>query len=223
MGIVDFAGHRSQIDIDLGGVADQLGEGLPDGAGAFFEQPLRAIQDGTTSYMCGAFLTVLAGGECVSLDLAERLGDAATSSLFTGGGASAEALLQVLGGAETVEEVGEEEVVGVSTTHLRGTFTLARAIEQLPEDVATQLQGNFDAMGLGTDLADTEQQFDVWVDDDGRVRQVRQTLDLSAVPGAEDAEPAVVEFRFVAFDVPVDIEIPADAVDISELDGLIGG
>jgi hypothetical protein len=220
-GVIDFAGQRSLVELDFGSLFDQLGEQVPPQAAAMFDEPLRAIQDGTTSYVCGSFFTFLGGGECISIDLSEQLGDAVASNLFSGGGANAEALLQILGGADDVEEVGEEDVVGVATTHLRGTFTVADALAQLPADDAATLEAQLEGMGLTEEFADTEQGFDVWVDGDGLVRQVRQTIDISAVTGV-DGSVVATEFRYLEFGVPVEIEIPTDATDISELEGLFG-
>jgi hypothetical protein len=221
-GLIDFAGRQSLIELDFGSLFAQLGDQVPAAAASMFEEPLRAIQDGTVTYVCGSLFTLLGGNECISIDLAEQLGTTATANLFSGGGANGEALLQILGGADSVEEVGEEDVVGVTTTHLRGTFTLRDALAQLPADQAATLEAQFEGMGITDEFVDDQQGFDVWIDGDGLVRQVRQTIDISGVTGGDGGE-VVTEFRYVEFGVPVDIEIPTDATDISELEGLLGG
>ena len=219
-GNIDFVNQRSSLTFDLSGLLDAVGEDGP--MAGLLAEPMRAVQDGTTSYLCLPLLESFAGAECVRTDLAEQAGGDAAGGFFSGGAVDPQALLESLGGADQVEDLGQEEVVGVTTQHYAGTFTLARAIEGLDAEDAARLQEAFTELGVDEDLADVEHHFDVWVDTDGRIRQVRQELDLDAASGA-DVAPLVAEFRYLDFGGPVEIEIPADAVDVSELGGFFGG
>lgn len=220
-GITDFAGGRSEVDIDMSAMFEQFADLLPEGPGraqvaAMFSGGLRQIQDGTVLYQCGAMYEQFAGAECIRIDLEEVPGFDATQL----GGASpadAAALLESLQGTDgEVEEVGEEDIDGVRTTHLRGSFTLAAAIDELPADAAEEMQAAYEQMGL-EGAFDDEQQIDVWIDDQGRVRQLRQDLGF----GGDDGFGAIVEVRYSDFGTDVEIELPEDFVDGSELLGVI--
>jgi hypothetical protein len=220
-GLIDFTGRRTSLELDLSSMLAAFGDDVPAGVGSMFDDPVRSIQDGTVSYQCAGFYELLLGSECIRMDLEELTGRDLERMPANGLSADPASLLRSLGGTDEVEEVGQEEVFGVTTTHLRGTFTLSDAIAALPGDAAEELQAAYERMGLDESGLDTGQQFDVWVDEAGRVRQIRQTIDLGGLAGGGD--PATFEMRYVEFDVDVDIEVPTDAVDLSELTGLLGG
>jgi hypothetical protein len=218
-GVTDFAGGTSVVDVDMSGMFDAFSALAPEGEGLGALEGmghLRQIQDGTVLYQCGGMYEMVAGAECVRIDLAEVPGFDASQV----GGASpadATALLESLQGADgEVEEVGVEEVDGVRTTHLRGSFTLAGAIGDLPDDTAADLEQAYEQFGLDGRL-DEPQQVDVWIDDEGRVRKLRQELSFG------DAMGALVEVRYSDFGVEVDPDIPDDAVDLSEVVPDLGG
>ena len=103
---------------------------------------------------------------------------------------------------EGVEEVGREDLRGVDTTRYRGTFDLSKAFEAFKGPLRDQLE-QVVANG-GTKRVP----FDAWVDDEGRIRQVDQTLTLQVpqAPGQEFEVETRVEFY--DFGVDVDVEAP---------------
>lgn len=102
-----------------------------------------------------------------------------------------------------VEEVGTEEINGVSTTHYRAQARLGDLLEQ----------GGIDPNTLGAS-ADVDQQvpIDVWLDDEGRVRQLTQDVEVEGIATTTTIE--ILEYG-------VDAEIsppPADnTADLAEL------
>jgi hypothetical protein len=220
-GEVDFANDRSVLELDLGAMFEQFagpesGGGEAGGLGELFGEPMRMIQDGTVQYQCGPMYRLAAGAECVRIDLADLPGfDAARFG--TPSPADPGALLESLQGTGAVEEVGDEDVDGVPTTHFRGTFTLADAMADLPADASEEIEAAYERLGLDGGL-DDEQRFDVWIDEDGRVRQLRQHLAL----GGEDGLTTSVEVRFVEFGIDVDLDLPTDVVDYEDVFGPLG-
>ena len=101
-----------------------------------------------------------------------------------------------------VEDLGEEEVRGTSTRHLRTVLDLTDAIAELGAAGAP----GADAIGPLRDQLSAVP-VDVWLDDDDRIRRQRTTLDLS-LPGVGSVEVRTTLEAF-AYGEPVDIELPA--------------
>lgn len=222
-GQIDFAGGRSTLELDLSGLADALGSaagGAAAGMGALLDDPVRTVQDGDDVYLCAPLFAML-GGECIHLGGDDAIGGA--GSLFAGGGIDPGTLLRTLAGTEAVEEVGREEVVGVETTHLRGTFTLAAAVAQLPDDVAARVEAAFASAGADDEALAADRAFDVWIDDDQQVCQLRLELELGSLLGAEAGSgTSTVELRYTELGVDVEIDVPDDAVEAGDLPGFGG-
>jgi hypothetical protein len=130
--------------------------------------------------------------------------------------------LDALRGAKTVDEIGREDVRGESTTHHLVTVDLDDAIEAAPEESRDALRNILSKYASG------ELQMDVWIDDEGRVRRYRQTVDpadVESLPsGGGPAGPVTVEFEFYDFGADVDVVPPADedTVSFTDLAGLFG-
>jgi hypothetical protein len=121
-----------------------------------------------------------------------------------------------------VEQVGEEDVRGVHTTHYSGSYTLEDALAALPADQQDKARRAFDSFGLPEDAKTQPIPFDAWVDDEGLVRRIESSFDPSAL--APEGTPAPVgktttRLEFFDFGTPVDFEVPSDdeVQDISDL------
>jgi hypothetical protein len=110
-----------------------------------------------------------------------------------------------------VQDLGQEDVDGVATTHYRASIDYAKVLDKLPN--ATQEQR--DALSkLGVVPAD------VWIDGQDRVVKMHMTIDASGFgAGAGTAE---LTMQLSDFGIPVDVQPPpADqTVDFSELSSL---
>jgi hypothetical protein len=110
-----------------------------------------------------------------------------------------------------VQDLGQEDVNGVTATHYRATIDYAKVLDQLPNASAETR----DALGkLGTVPAD------LWIDDQDRVVKVHMTIDAGGFgAGAGTAE---LTMELSDFGTPVDVQAPpADqTVDFSELTSL---
>ena len=116
-----------------------------------------------------------------------------------------------------VEEEGTEKVRGVETTHYKTELDLDEAKPQMPPEVARIIDQ------LGTSKLPTE----AWVDGEGRLRRLRDIVDLAEVkapaPGGEALEGTVTTtYEFHDFGVKVDVA-PPPPDQVSDLAALLAG
>ncbi|MFE5895483.1 hypothetical protein ACFQ6E_42115 [Streptomyces sp. NPDC056462] len=127
-------------------------------------------------------------------------------NLVTGGATDPYAAAEVLRGARTAKYVGEDEVAGTAVRHYRGTADLRVAAREASEGNAESLAAA--AKGFATD----EVPFDVYLDDEGRIRKVRHRF--SFVNGQQQSAVAVASTTLLYdFGAPVDVRLP-DGDDI---------
>ncbi|MFE7278645.1 hypothetical protein [Streptomyces sp. NPDC057623] len=127
-------------------------------------------------------------------------------NLVTGGATDPFAAAEVLRGARTVTYVGEEDVAGTAVRHYRGTADLVVAAREASE-------GNSQALAAAAKgFATSEVPFDVYLDEDGRIRKVRHRF--SFVNGQQRDAVAVASTTLLYdFGAPVDVRLP-DGDDI---------
>ncbi|MBV8982774.1 MAG: hypothetical protein JO086_17895, partial [Acidimicrobiia bacterium] len=210
-GEVDFHLHRGHMLIDL----SQLG--LPG-------PPLDAVYDNTTVYekFPPALAAALPKGKSwVKVDLATATRSVgADLSALTQNGASdpTQALDFLRGASDEVSRLGSEDIRGTSTTHYRTVVDLNKAADLSPT-ARDAIKSTIKLLGSST------QPMDVWVDTQGRVRQLKYTVDLSKsrVASSVPSIPGRVTFTLDLFDfgVPVQAEVPSadQVVDLSAVTG----
>ncbi|MEU1251673.1 hypothetical protein ACFCYF_42540 [Streptomyces chartreusis] len=122
-------------------------------------------------------------------------------NLVTGGATDPFAAAEVLRGARTAKYVGDEEVAGTPVRHYRGTADLGIAARKASDGNAEALAAA--AKGFATDQVP----FDVFLDDDGRIRKVRHRF--SFVNGRQQDAVAVASTTLLYdFGAPVDVRLP---------------
>jgi hypothetical protein len=103
------------------------------------------------------------------------------------------------GASDDTQELGRETVRGATTTHYRVTIDLRRAASSLPPDRQKVVDELVETLGTSRLPAD------VWIDDDGRARRVRFSVDIDRDgPGP----PATVNLELFDFGVPVEVQVP---------------
>ncbi|MFJ8183412.1 hypothetical protein [Streptomyces sp. NPDC096105] len=132
--------------------------------------------------------------------------DTATLSdgnLVTGGATDPFTAAEVLRGTRSATFVGRTEVAGARVRHYRGTADLEAAARA----ASVVNRGLLDAAAKG--FATARVPFDVYLDDEGRIRKVRHRF--SFVNG-ERREPVAVASTTLlyAFGAPADVRLPAD-------------
>lgn len=114
--------------------------------------------------------------------------------------------LQALRGAnDDVTEVGRDTVRDAETTHYRGTLDMTKALEVVKGPLRDLLQSTIDT----GDLEDAP--FDAWIDDEGRLRKMEQTLTLESpqLPG----QPIEVQTSYELYDFGVEVDVQAPPAD----------
>ncbi|MEU3982932.1 hypothetical protein AB0F77_23085 [Streptomyces sp. NPDC026672] len=130
--------------------------------------------------------------------------DTATLSdgnLVTGGATDPYAAAELLRGTRTATYMGRAEVAGTEVRHFRGTADLAAAARQAST-------GNRKALAAAAKgFATPEVPFDAYLDDQGRVRKLRQRF--SFVNGRQQASVDVASTTLLYdFGTPVDVRLP---------------
>ncbi|MBV8388123.1 MAG: hypothetical protein JO155_15140 [Acidimicrobiia bacterium] len=211
-GEADFKAHRGHMLIDL----SQLG--LPG-------PPLDAVYDNATVYekFPPALAAALPQGKSwVKVDLATAGRSVGSDfSALTQNGASdpTQSLDFLRGASDSVSRVGTEDIRGTPTTHYRVVVDLDKAADASPT-ARNAIKSTIKLLGSA------RQPMDVWVDAQGRVRQLKYTVDLSKSKTASSVPsvPGTVTFTLNLFDfgVPVQAVVPP-ADQVADLGALTGG
>jgi hypothetical protein len=127
-------------------------------------------------------------------------------NLVTGGATDPYAAAELLRGTRTATYVGETQVAGTPVRHYRGTADLADAAQDASDGNRKPLAAA--AKGFATAAVP----FDVYLDEQGRIRKVRHRF--SFVNGQQKNTVAVASTTLLYdFGAPVDVELP-EAGDI---------
>ncbi|MGW0184548.1 hypothetical protein ACWDV7_02145 [Streptomyces sp. NPDC003362] len=122
-------------------------------------------------------------------------------NLVTGGATDPLAAAEVLLGTRTARYVGRTEVGGAPVRHYRGTADLAEAAKKASPGGKASLEAA--AKGFAT----SEVPFDVFLDDEGRIRKIRHRF--SFVNGSQKATVAVASTTLLYdFGTPADVRLP---------------
>ncbi|MCX5056041.1 MULTISPECIES: hypothetical protein [unclassified Streptomyces] len=128
--------------------------------------------------------------------------DLSDGNLVTGGVTDPYTAAELLLGTRTATYVGRTELAGVAVRHYRGTADLASAAKGASEGVRESLATA--AKGFAT----AEVPFDVYLDDQGRIRKIRHRF--SFVNGHRKDTVAVASTTLLYdFGVRVDVRLPA--------------
>lgn len=99
-----------------------------------------------------------------------------------------------------VQEVGEQSIRGVATTHYRATVDLEKAQEEVPKERREDFAAFSERLGI-EDLP-----IDVWVDEEGRARRFAYEV---ATPASAEAPASQVDLVIDLFDFGVEVEVKA--------------
>lgn len=217
--LVDARSSRARTSMEMatGGTRVTIrGEGVYDFGRQLGRLKVRLPQDpaGTagqrpiTELLAPGALFMKNRGAGVPADKWVRVDTATLSdgNLVTGGATDPYAAAEVLRGTRSATYVGRTELAGTVVRHFRGTADLAVAAKGASV-------GGRDALGAAAKgFATARVPFDVYLDDEGRIRKVRHRF--SFVNGREKEAVAVASTTLLYdFGAPVDVRLPA-SVDI---------
>jgi hypothetical protein len=204
-GIFDLEDKRGSLTLDVGALGANLGtstvETFLSSDGIFVRLPP----------------TLLPGGKpWLKLDLATLATQAGISLGSLGPLQSADpaqALQFLKGAVDDMDKVGEERVRGADTEHYRGTLDLERASASVPEQNRPPLNEAIASLGTSRIPAD------IWIDDEGRMRKMRMSLDPD---GDGPTPPGDIQFEMFDFGVEADVQ-PPPPDEVSDLSSAFGG
>jgi hypothetical protein len=228
-GVYDRSSGRLRTTVDLGRA---LGSSGAAASVPGFGGTVETIEDGSTIYLqAPVFEQVLpqhtpwvkveldALGEPSPLGGATTLGGAVTDpSGFL------EALRGMGDDTHVVERV---DIDGVATQHYRGTVDLDRAAASLPADERARLRESFGRLGI--DQSTVMLPMDVWVDDQGTVRQLRTEVHIADDPANDETvRGAVIDltigYRDVGLPEPIVVPPGDQVTDITPMvDSVLAG
>jgi hypothetical protein len=199
-GAVDNRTRTGRLSIDLSST------GIPGASGKVQE-----VYTGGVIYMSlDAFGPKLAGGvdgkHWVKLDLSEyaQVGQSQTQADPTS------TLDGLRGVSNDVQDLGQENVRGVDTTHYHATIDVAKALAKVPASHRQRVESALSQFGNG-DLP-----IDVWIGRDGVPRRYSMSMDLTK---SGESMHFTEQFDFFDFGVPVDVHVPpaSDVANYSDL------
>jgi hypothetical protein len=204
-GVMDMAGKRGRLTVDLSQVPGGQGE-------------LEQVFDGFVIWMrMPVFEGQLPDGKSwVRLDIEEVSKEYGVDiSQFPQAGNDPTKMLDYMRAAGDVEKEGEEGVRGVPTTHYAATVDFRDYPELAPESQRAEAEKSIDRL---IELAG-QHEFDVevWIGNDDLVRRMRMEMPMNP-PGGQDLD-MVIDYELYDFGTDVDIAPPPadDVVDYSEI------
>ena len=111
--------------------------------------------------------------------------------------------LNTLAAVEQAERVGDAEVRGVATTHYRGTYDVRAAVERAQGAQRDALRSALGAAAKGV----TSAAYDVYLDAEGRLRRLEQTVDVPASPRT-GGQPLTVRTTLELYEFGLPVKVP---------------
>src|SRR3954464_9392872 len=191
-GIVQFKPAKAQLNLKMSAAGQDIS--------------IDEVMDGTTMYMRlpkEAMAGVPGGKSWIKLDLDKASGGALSGAMNASQDPASQ--LKLLSALAGVKEVGKEKIGGEQTTHYHGELDYKQVAKSGPQDLRKAAELALKVM------ADTTIPVDVWLDDQGRVRQQRLELNTKALSGSP-AQKQTVTIGYSDFGVDASsIKAPADA------------
>jgi hypothetical protein len=175
------------------------------------------VSDGRSLYLNLPVLALASGSraEWARIDL-EALGGGAAGALAAA--TDPVTLFGLLHGVGEVRDLGADEIKGDAVTRFEGTLTVQAALEQAPDDLRSRLEPVAEALGLDEAQRQAPVPFSAWVDVDARLRAFSVAFTPDGPDSGADARIELFEFG-----VDVDIEVPDDSADVTDLFAGLGG
>lgn len=254
----ELDGDRYRYVIDMEEFLNQMAAGEDEPLPVLRDYTIEVVGDGDTLYVRTPFIAAIADvarpgrdlgarGELVELgdrwgrvDL-RQLGDVSLAELQQLLGAPIDAeldprlVLDLVAGADDVEELGTDVVGGVGVNGLGAEVPLADLLEaegtdpeEYVDEVAARDIGGLDAelrAAVAERALESEASYEVWVDGDGYVRRIALEVDVTEILGwaltmatglDEYTVGGTVDYADYG-DRSIAIELPADAVDATPM------
>src|SRR4051794_4671771 len=191
-GIVQFKPPKAQLNLKMSAAGQDIS--------------IDEVMDGTTMYMRlpkEAMAGVPGGKSWIKLDLDKASGGALSGAMNASQDPASQ--LKLLSALAGVKEGGKEKIGGERATHYHGEVDYKQGAKARPPDLRKAAELALKVM------ADTTIPVDVWLDDQGRVRQQRLELNTKALSGSP-AQKQTTTIGYSDFGVDASsIKAPADS------------
>lgn len=215
-GQIDLENELLQMEIDLG-MGDLFGDlegdmgDLGDLGIDLGDMKITMIQAGDQMYMRSPLFSMFTGADTPWISMPV---DEMDSLEETQQAQDPNDFLEFLKATDAeVEEHGREDVRGVSTQHLSTVLDLRSILDQAEGSEKEELEEALDGLGMGVE----EMPMDVWIDDEGMIRRMTMSFDMSGMDDEIDMGSIEMTIELFDFNEPVDIRVP-DASEVSEFD-----
>lgn len=253
-------GAASEIHMDMRPMTEELAaaDGAPSGIPDGVDMSMDMVTDGgPIIYMRAPLFATIAeqappgadlGPVADLIELDDRWGRIDTAALGgtslaeaqqavgTPGGADPRVLLDLVAGADDVEELGQDEVDGDPVNGLAAEVTITELLEaqgQDPESYFDQMTGSFGGQASDEDVAAAAEEIyqtplplEVWVDGAGYVRRIAYEMDLAEIARAQGGGPSGLEEFTAGYvleltdygDESIEVELPAEdeTIDVTD-------
>lgn len=172
-GFFNYKTHEGKLALEMTGLPSSATSVL--GSGALQVEELIK----STSIYVGSpvFASHLPGGaRWMKVDLS-KIGGIDIQSLTSGESNPAQFLEYLRAHGGSVTQVGSESLGGVHTTRYHGTIDLNKVAENLPESERAAAKASIQQLTAETGLSSIP--FDVWVDDQHRVRRIEMNISVN--------------------------------------------
>jgi len=200
-GAVDFKATAGRFDIAAASL------GLPAGSG-----PLQAVLVGQVFYFKGLAGLALPGKPWIKIDLSKIANASGVASQLQSLNPNSY-LVQLRGVSGAVRELGKEKVRGDNTTHYSFTVDLDKAAQLAPADQKAGVEA------AAKTVVNKQEPTEVWLDSKGRVRRLKQTVEIAsgALTGTTN-----LTLEYFDFGTKVDAT-PPPADQTADFTQLLGG
>lgn len=186
-GAFDNEAEASVVSIDFGNLFEAAAAADPeaaDGMGelfaTFFEEPMQMITIGDTSWVKWGLLAMF------GVDDRWLQGDASNDSLagdfgIGGGSDSPTAMLEELADSDAeIQDLGQEDLRGITTTHYRAELDVATLAEQMSAEERAEFESELGASAEGSYV------IDLWIDENDLLHRFVLSVDDLAATGEDE-------------------------------------
>lgn len=214
-GSFDNPSEASRITLDMSDIFAAAAAADPDAAGmedlfsSMFEEPMEMIVIGDTSWVKWGLLAMF-GVEDKWLETEADASDAATMGF--GGTESPTAMLEDLADADAdIQDLGQEDIRGVTTTHYRAELALETLAETMTPEERAEFEESFGgASAEGTYL------IDLWIDGDDLLHRFELAISDLPPESADGLESMLFEYDIMDHGQDQGIAPPPAAEVITE-------
>lgn len=209
-GVTALSGPRMDFTMDFGPVLALLGAGN-DGTTRFVVDGGRILVDPPAI----PGLQLPGGATWVTADLGKAMKSLGIDASGFGElmRLSPDQQLAAIRATGSIKKVGEEQIGGVRTTHLKGTLRLSDYVKALPAERRARVQKairELDKLGGGStaESLDAPTPTEMWIDEEKRLRRMKQS---STIPAQQNVPAGRIEITMDLTDFGTKLDLPKPA------------